>query len=174
MKPNDYLILEDGTGLIVIDSPKYGTQYAQIDHADYPLVEQYHWTLFVPKGRGTRYALGWLNGYGGRLHRLIMSKPPGQVDHRDGDGLNNTRANLRLASASQNQWNKGRYRNNTSGYIGVSWSRSRSRWEAYVSKGGRRHAVGFYDDPVAAAKARDETAVSLHGPFARLNFPEGP
>jgi len=93
------------------------------------------------------------------------------VDHANGDGLDNRRSNLRPADASKNAMNKRTYRNNTSGYKGVS--RSGPKWQAYIQMDGRQIRLGTFDTPQEAARAYDEAALALFGEFARPNFPKG-
>jgi len=115
------------------------------------------------------------------MHRLVMERilgtpiPPSlQVDHisRETDGilarLNNRRANLRLATRSQNQANKGRSVNNTSAYKGVSFNRG--KWEARIKYDGRRLHLGRFEDPVIAAMMYDAATRVLNQAFAGTNF----
>lgn len=105
-----------------------------------------------------------------QLHRLIMDAPDGvEVDHKDGNGLNCQRANLRLATRSQNQWNRGKQANNTSGYKGVYWHKQRDKWHAQIAVNGKRVHLGYFATAEAAAAAYDNAARELHGAFARTN-----
>jgi hypothetical protein len=64
-------------------------------------------------------------------------------------------------------------RTNRSGYRGVSWYKSRGRWVAQIVEDGRKINLGYFDDPVEAARVYDAAARKYHGVRARLNFPEG-
>jgi hypothetical protein len=101
------------------------------------------------------------------LHRFITGWP--LVDHRNGDGLDNRRENLRPATNAQNGANQRASSRNTSGYKGVI--RHRHRWAAQIVPGGRRFWLGTFDTPEAAARAYDAAALDHFGDFARLNFP---
>ena len=108
------------------------------------------------------------------MHRVILSRSLGrpllateQVDHIDGDGLNNRRANLRLATPLQNARNQKMYKNNTSGYKGVFWSKSRSRWVARIGLNGKRICLGYFKQPEAAYSAYCEAVKEYFGEFAR-------
>jgi hypothetical protein len=106
------------------------------------------------------------------MHRQILGAPPGQqVDHINGDTLDNRRVNLRLATHGQNQHNRGKYRNNKSGYKGVSWDKAAGKWRAQIKFNNKKYNLGRYHDPIEAALAYDAAAIRLHGAFARLNFP---
>jgi hypothetical protein len=60
---------------------------------------------------------------------------------------------------------------NTSGFRGVTWYRQLGRWYASIQVGGRRHSIGYFDDPAEAGRAYDAKALELVGGRARLNFP---
>jgi hypothetical protein len=96
------------------------------------------------------------------------------VDHRNNDGLDNRRDNLRLATRSQNMYNKLKTKSKTSSrFIGVSFDKSRRKWEARIYYQGRKIWLGRFDSEIDAALAYDEAARKYHGEFARLNFPQG-
>lgn len=103
-----------------------------------------------------------------RLHRFLTGWQ--RVDHRNGDGLDCRRENLRPATHAENARNTARRVDSTSGYKGVSWAAHTGRWRALISVDGRRTHLGYYADPIAAARAYDVAALELHGEFAALNF----
>lgn len=109
-----------------------------------------------------------------RMHRFIMGlqfDDSRDVDHKDRDGLNNQKNNLRIATRSQNQHNQGLAKHNTSQFKGVSFDKSRNKWEAYIKLSGEQLRVGRFGDPIAAAQAYDEAARKYFGEFACVNFP---
>ena len=111
---------------------------------------------------------------GVHMHRIILSRVLGRellpselVDHEDGNGLNNRRDNLRLASHAQNARNRQMHKNNTSGYKGVY--KNGKRFIARLTVNGRLTSVGTYDTSELAALAYNAAAILHHGEFARLN-----
>jgi hypothetical protein len=144
---------------------------ALVDDADYECLNRLKW--YAVCNHGHYYAYREMSKDKFMLmHRLILNAPAGLfVDHRDGDGLNNQRDNLRLATNSQNLFNRGKTKLNTSGYKGVSWNDRKKRWMVRVEANGQSHFVGYFDDPEEAASAYDVAARELHGEFAFLNFP---
>lgn len=151
-----------------------------IDAADYDRVSAWKWSASVTND-GKVYAVrgehvGMRDGRHitrrVHLHRFLMKAPKGvQVDHEDGNTLNNRRStNLRFASREQNMWNRTRQANCSSGFKGVE--RSGNRWAARIRALGVRHHLGTFSTPEEAARAYDAAALQLHGEFAWLNFPE--
>lgn len=94
---------------------------------------------------------------------------PEQVDHIDGNGLNNKIGNLRAATNSQNQLNKSAHRRNKSGYKGVYFCKDTGRWRADIMLNRKKTFIGRFDCKHKAAKAYNKMAKKLHGSFARLN-----
>jgi hypothetical protein len=106
------------------------------------------------------------------MHRVVLDRKGFKnfaiSDHKDRNPLNNQRHNLRVASQVQNNRNQRRYKNNQSGYVGVSWHQKR-KWWARIGVDGKRISLGCYDDPKEAAKAYNKAALKYHGEFAVLN-----
>lgn len=105
------------------------------------------------------------------MHRHILGRPDGDVDHRNGNGLDNRRENLRVTSRRLNNANA-RHRGGSSQFKGVSWDIGRGRWQAGICAAGRRIALGRFDDETEAALAYDAAARHAFGEFAALNFPK--
>lgn len=107
------------------------------------------------------------------MHRQILGLGLGripEVDHWNGNKLDNRRTNLRICTTSQNAANTQKP-GGTSKYRGVSWESSRKKWRAQVMKDKRNIHVGRYDSEEDAARAYDEAAARMFGEFARRNFP---
>lgn len=109
------------------------------------------------------------------LHREIAAMLGlSDVDHRDGDTLNNQDENLRPCTRAQNCWNQKRRVSNTSGFKGVNWKKGcpSNPWIARLSFNKQRIQIGHFSTAEEAAKAYDRKAQELFGEFARLNFPD--
>lgn len=149
-------------------------QIALIDQRDFHLVKRFRW--YTERNGKRLYAITFLNVGGKRtslrMHRLIARFPPGQdVDHKNGNGLDNRRSNLRIGSRSENLANLPKRRNTSSRYKGVCRIRT-GRWMAYINVRGKRRYLGYFDNEVDAARRYDEVAREHFGEFARLNFPD--
>ena len=93
--------------------------------------------------------------------------PVGEIDHANGDRSDNRIANLREATNSQNQFNKGPNQNNTSGFKGVSWCADKKRWAARIRVNRRLLNLGRYKTPEAAHAAYVAAALRYAGEFSR-------
>ena len=168
---------EDSIKEIVILNKKHGVSKALIDAEDEHKVSGFKWYLDKDGYAITqrRRSVKNINGAQLKMHHAIMG-PPSRgmvVDHIDRDRLNNKKENLRFVSHSESQWNRDKQKNNTSGFIGVSWNKRSKKFVAYAAKHGVRHHAGCFDTAEEAAIARDKLVLKLHGAaYAQLNFPE--
>jgi len=104
------------------------------------------------------------------MHRLITDVNSGvEIDHINGNKIDNRKNNLRYCSRSENVKNVGIRKDNKSGYKGVSWVERDRKWCAYISSNGKRYSLGHYSDPHLAAIAYNNAAKILHGEFAFFN-----
>jgi hypothetical protein len=173
--------------LIVYRRLKYGYSYRRIylgegeytvvEPADYYAFGKFKW-IFFGAGKNS-YAvrevkIGPKKTKKVYLHRAIM-KPQKRklVDHRNGDGLDNRRANLRLATYSQNLANRSKTKSKTtSKYRGVSFNKFSGKWGAVISWRHKQMWLGRFENEIDAARAYDKAARKYHKDFARLNFSE--
>lgn len=153
---------------LVLEQRSGACHVALVDFADRPLVESRRWSYKAPNARGR-------TGYVGStirtsvktsttLHRVLLGNPSEQVDHINGDGLDNRRCNLRLASRSDNKANAATYKNNRHGFKGAT--PYKGRWRAQIVRGGTHHALGIFDTAEEAHAAYCRAAERLHGAFA--------
>lgn len=145
--------------------------FALIDSADADLVGKYNWC--VRQGKWGPYAMrakkiGGIKHYI-YLHRFIMRPADGlMVDHKNRDGLDNRRCNLRICTASQNNGNKTIQKNNTSGFKGVTWSKANRRWVAQIVVNKKNIYLGSSANAEIAAELYRKAAAEFHGEFARF------
>ena len=136
----------------------------RIDAADKKKVEAYTWRF------DGRYAYSWCRKRKRHifLHRFLRGFPKGKtVDHVNGDKLDNRRANLRIATHSQQSANKRVNKNNKLKLKGVSPTGKYFR--ALLFKEGKYILNAYFKDPITAARAYDKAAKKAYGKFARLN-----
>lgn len=156
-----------------ITGPYLVTQgkFAIVDAEDYGWPSQYKW--FAVKSRETFYAQRFGDGTIVGMHREIMRAPKGMVcDHKNHNGLDNRKSNLRLCTNAQNLYNKMPKKGCASRYKGVSLGNDSKTWRARIGFKGRRINLGYFADEIKAAMAYDDKAAELFGEFAYLNFPE--
>lgn len=148
--------------------------HAKVDKQDVPLVSRWQWHL--QRGRKTSYAYRSehikgtaSDSRGYYMHRVILGLPAGsghsiQADHIDFDGLNNTRANLRIVTNSENKLHRRLFSNNTSGEPNVAYiptARGPNKWSAHIKRGGRMILHKHFATKAEAIAARD-TALSAY------------
>ncbi len=113
-----------------------------------------------------------VNGVLVGAHRVIYTMLAGEItdgmeiDHIDGNGLNNRIENLRLATHTQNARNRRSSGNNTSGFKGVSWQKSDRKWVAKIGFEGRRLYLGCFDTPQEAHAAYMAASLQYHAEFS--------
>lgn len=155
--------------------------FAIIDEADSPVISSCKWQVRADDKHSTAYAMTSTRRADRTLTTIAMHlvlwrlwglPPCEQLDHENRNGLDNRRLNLRPATKAENMSNVGPFRNNSSGFKGVSWCSDVEKWQADITARGSRLVLGRFETPEAAARAYDEAARRLHGEFAYQNFPE--
>ncbi len=160
-----------------------GGHVVLVDSEDYDFLAVFNWRPLVTDS-GLVYAQAWRRRMHFYMHRLVIGAGPGEeVDHKNGNGLDNRKDNLRIATHSQNLGNIGKPRLKkppSSQYKGVTWDKSKNAWAVFVATDGKypngrckRKFVGRFASEVEAAQAYDRAALARWGEFARLNFEDG-
>lgn len=158
---------------IALSGKKAGGRFIIVDDEDYLWLNHWKWNL-NSNGRARRTAIKKDNPSGNQtilLHRQILGFPKKIIDHVNGDPLDNRKANLRVCTISQNGFNRGKQRNNRSGYKGVWWHPSTNKWRVAIGLGNREYKyLGLFEDKEEAAKVYDAAAKKYHGEFVKTNF----
>jgi hypothetical protein len=145
-------------------------KFAIVDDGDYEFLNQWKW--YYDRGYAVR------NGSIPKrrkvlMHRIVLEragfKDFADSDHINRDKCDNRRTNLRPATHGQNQCNRDKQRNNTSGYIGVNRCRRTKKWRASIRVNGKLKQLGYFTDKEEARRVRDEAAKKHYGEFAILN-----
>lgn len=145
-------------------------QFALVDDEEYQRLSEYKWCYQKP---------GYATRRDGRkallMHRAILNTPKDKfTDHRDGNGLNNQKHNLRICTPKQNARNRIKSENKTSKFKGVSKVIRNAKyqyWEARVWHKDQQIHIGFFKSEHHAALAYDLWANDMYGEFAKTNFP---
>lgn len=146
---------------------------AIVDNTDKTWLTQWSWCIL--HGYAAR-SKTLMNNEGKRVHRTlymhreIMAPLPGfDVDHINGNRLDNRRENLRICTHQQNLFNSKLSAANKSGYRGVSWDTNNRRWVVQIRLNGKPYYIGAFRDKHEAARAYNEHALKFRGEFAVLN-----
>lgn len=135
------------------------------DNTDIDFINSHVWYY---NNRGYIYTRE--NGKNILLHRLILNAEEDQeVDHQNGDKLDNRRFNLRIVSSQENSFNQTLRSDNSTGWKGVSFSIRDRKYRANICKGGKNYSLGYYDTAIEAAMAYNKAAKRLFGEYACLN-----
>lgn len=135
-----------------------------IDSVDFVLLSQYNWNVVKIHRKNYARKTSGYNGESGKyMHQLILYAPKGlEIDHINGDGLDNRRENLRLASHAQNIVNAD-FNQNMFGYRGVY--KNRKRYGAQTKVNGKKVHIGTYDTPEEAHQAYLNYMIKKWGEF---------
>lgn len=139
-------------------------KFTLLDEKDYDYLCQWEWKL-----NRDGYAYRSLKGRNILIHRIITNATEGmEVDHKNGDRLDNRRENLRVVLPKYNRWNKGMRKDNTFGFKGVGYSKQKGRCRADIKLNGTSMLIGYFTSIEDASEAYDDTASKLFGEYNRL------
>lgn len=142
---------------------------ALISDADAEAIYQFKW--HAVRIHNAWYAAASVGGTRIYMHRFVLSPPDNaEIDHINGNGLDNRRSNLRICTHAQNLANQQpQSRKKYSRFKGVTWCKRDKIWIAQIKVAQRRYSLGRYDDEADAARAYNRAATKHFGDFARLN-----
>ena len=147
---------------------------AIVDDADYDYLNQFKWHALKLAGKfyvGRKLTVSKGKRNQILMHRLIMKPDKGMViDHLDGNPLNNQKNNLRICTHSDNMRNCKISIKNTSGYKGVSFLKKKNTYKSAIKFNKKTIYLGYYIDPIDAARAYNAAAIKYFGEFANLNI----
>ena len=147
-------------------------RFTLVDQGDFEELQRFNWH-YHSDGRGSgcvarnRLLADRPGGKWVYLHRDLLGEPASEIDHKNGDTLDNRRQNLRIASRIQNTRNRRRIGQ----FKGVVFRARSNRYEAKIGVEGRRIWLGQFPSAQEAARAYDDAARQYFGDFACLNFP---
>lgn len=145
---------------------------ATIDDEFYELVIKHKWFARFNTSNKAYYATREVDRKHINMHNLMLPPSDGYVvDHINGDTLDNRKDNLRYATVAQNAQNQKIAKDNKSGYKGVYLHKATGRYNAQITINKKQMSLGYFKDPIEAAKAYDKAAITHFGEFARPNFP---
>ena len=143
--------------MTVIDFEDYAAVMAYRWHSNFQTNKFYARTNVKKEGGGYRGLL---------LHRYITKCPANlEVDHIDGNPLNNCRSNLRICNRSENSRNKAKTKNNTSGLKGITFMKDRGLWAAKIGVNYKTYHLGFFKSKEEAYEAYCKSLTKFHGVF---------
>lgn len=152
-------------------SNKYGEHIIYIDDEDYDIISNYTWHINYHRKNVYATHVYRVNkkAVSIKMHRLILGFPKEHIDHKDGNGLNNRKTNLRICTSAQNHHNRKIGSRNKSGFKGVCIHKRDKTYQASICVRGKYYYSCGHKTALDAAKKYNEMAIKHHGEFARLN-----
>jgi hypothetical protein len=147
---------------------------AIVDADDFERLSKFKWCAIKSSKGKTWYARRWTARGKGKQAPILMHREILNIlitvllDHKNGNGLDNRKENLRISTCSQNNQNRSKPKNNTSGIKGVYWNKRNKKWMARIQANHKVHYLGYFHELEDAATAYYNEAIRLHGEFARL------
>lgn len=148
-------------------------KYALVDDEDYEALMEFKWHFshgYAARREHYKVSKGVYKGKKIYMHRAICSPPEGMtVDHINGDGLINTRGNLRVCTQSENCMNQTPQTDTISKYKGVSFLKRTGKWCAYIVSNKKQIHLGYFSSEKEAAEVYNKAALNYFGEFSKLN-----
>ena len=150
-------------------------KFAIVNDIDYAFLTQWKWHFDNGYAvRNSKKSDRFIKRKRIHMHRVILSRKLGHsdfqyTDHKNQNGLDNRRGNLRPASCLQNQRNSKAQRGRSSKFKGVCWRKDSKKWQAKIKFEGHLKHLGLFTDEIEAAKAYNKAALEYFGEFAHLN-----
>jgi hypothetical protein len=148
-------------------------KFALLDKEDFIKLNKYKWYAYFDGYNwyaARRFLIGNPKRLMTRLHTFLMKPPKGkEVDHINGDSLDNRRKNLRICTHSENCQNRKKRLDNTSGFKGVYWSKRSNKWVANIQIKSKRIYLGGFISKIKAAEAYQKANIKYHGKFSRIS-----
>ena len=147
-----------------------------VDPEDYARLSQLKWWRHGNKNRAYARRRVYINGKEDHrtfMHREILPPSEGlEIDHINGNGLDNRKCNLRLCTRMQNQYNRNKQNkgNPSSKYKGVAFSKRSDKWVAYIRVKGLRIHLGYFENETDAAIAYNKAAIEYFKEYANINL----
>jgi len=160
---------------IKLNSVKYPGLECIVDDEDYDELIKYNWHPKIYLKDNVCYAAMWNHGHPITIHIFIMKYHEHNInnqdiDHKDHNGLNNQKENLRICTKSQNHYNTNKHRGNkTSEYKGVSFDKHRNKWFVQLKFDNKNIYIGRFDKEKDAGLAYNKKAIEVYGDYAHLN-----
>lgn len=156
----------------MIKIPLTQGKFALIDDEDYSIISLFKWC--ANKDKDDYYAHTKIcfpnEKICIKMSRLIANAPTDkQVDHRNHNTLDNRKQNLRICTNQQNSMNRKAYKNTSSKYKGVHFTKTTNKWKAEIYISGKKIHIGYFHEEDAAAQAYNFMAHKYHGEFAYYN-----
>jgi hypothetical protein len=172
--PNKILYQDEHVTKFELRSKKYGNKECFIDTKDWKRVERYYWFLYKKSDEKCFYAIAHIKKNNKwntlKLHRFILNlKNKKEIDHKDLNGLNNTKLNLRICTHAENMRNRRINFDNKSGCKGVCPVINSKKWRIQIVVNGKNIYLGQCENPEDGAKIYDKAALKYHGEFANIN-----
>ena len=140
---------------------------ALVDDKDFKRLNKFKWSAWT---NGTH----WYAVRGIYMHKEIIGDVSMaiEIDHKNKNGLDNRRSNLRKCTRSQNSHNTNGHKDRRSKYKGLTYRKRDNKWEARICINSIRIHLGMFKNEIDAAKAYDVGAMKHFGKYAHLNFRE--